>query len=69
MKELKYSRIHIKRRLKTYARRLGSINEDIDNVIALLLEEGNRDWAVKFAYLAESIKITQDLIEKLAEEL
>lgn len=66
---LKYDRHTLKRRYKTYVRKIQRIIEDIDILIELLLETGDVERAKEFSVLHHTLSIANDLLMKLIDDL
>ncbi len=68
-KELSYERYDVKRRLKTYSKRLAEIKKDVETYTALLIHTNQLDLAREFVKAIQGLEIISDLLNKLSEEI
>lgn len=69
MRPRSYHRSAIKRRLRRYAGAVGRIQEDVDAIIAALLEVQDVDRAKGFSVLWHLLEEARALIERLEASL
>lgn len=69
MPDLTYDRKHIRRRYKIYIARMKTWREDILGLIRVLVESNNIEKANKWTILYHSLLFTEDLWQKLVDDL
>ncbi len=68
-KQLSYNRYDVKRRLKTYAKRLTEIRSDLETYATLLIQTEQVERAKQIAEVLLGMDILIDLLETLSNEL
>jgi len=68
-KQLSYNRYDVKRRLKTYAKRLTEIKSDLETYATLLIQTEQVERAKQIAEVLLGMDILIDLLETLSNEL
>lgn len=64
-KELKYHRVAMVRRLRSYAKKIQRIQEDLDTMIDIVYSTGNVEKAKQLAMIWHTLDMARDLFQKM----